>query len=475
LRVEGEGAAQVTVGAVDAQVPRPERPATHPELERRLEALKDERAAVADAIAAATTRKQFVERFATSVPLGLGEKGDARPLAEWRSAFAAVGDEIAAADAVIRAARLKARDIDRAIAGVEADLKASPARKMEVRIEVAAEAAGSAVFRVSYSVRGAHWRPLYDARLDTGSRERKPSLELVRRAEIVQTTGEDWTDVALAVSTVRTAKGGSAPELSPLIVSYQQPVATARPQPRAKMDAAAPPAPASAARLESLAMREREATIETGGFQALFRIPGRVSVTAKEGRKALRITSATIAPELTVRAVPALDDAAYLQATFKQADEAPLLPGVVALYRDGVFVGRGAMPLVPKDEEVRLGFGVDEKVKVARAVVRRIQGSTGIITSSKIDEREYKITVRSGHTQPIRVRVEDQLPVSETDDLQVDLLTMTTPPTDRDARDRRGALGWEFDAKPGETREIKLGWRVRWPADKAVVYSPRMP
>jgi hypothetical protein len=26
---------------------------------------------------------------------------------------------------------------------------------------------------------------------------------------------------------------------------------------------------------------------------------------------------------------------------------------------------------------------------------------------------------------------------------------------------------------PGAEREVKLGWRVRWPSDKAVVYHPR--
>jgi len=46
-------------------------------------------------------------------------------------------------------------------------------------------------------VRGARWSPIYDARLDTGGR--KPSIDLVRRAEIVQATGEDWNDVQLAV------------------------------------------------------------------------------------------------------------------------------------------------------------------------------------------------------------------------------------------------------------------------------------
>ena len=155
--------------------------------------------------------------------MGLGEKGEARPLAEWRAAFAAVAEETATADNAIREARLRQREIDRELARLEPPLKANPPRKMEVRIDLAAGAPARSVLRVSYTVGGARWAPLYDARLDSGSRERKPALELVRRAEIVQQTGEDWSDVALSVSTVRTAKGGSAPELRPLIVRYPQP------------------------------------------------------------------------------------------------------------------------------------------------------------------------------------------------------------------------------------------------------------
>jgi len=33
-------------------------------------------------------------------------------------------------------------------------------------------------------------------------------------------------------------------------------------------------------------------------------------------------------------------------------------------------------------------------------------------------------------------------------------------------------MEWAFEAKPGETREIKLGWRVRWPKGKAVQFAP---
>ena len=123
-----------------------------------------------------------------------------------------------------------------------------------------------------------------------------------------------------------------------------------------------------------------------------------------------------------MRAVPALDETAYLEASFKHAEEAPLLPGRVSLYRDGIFVGRGQMALTPKDETLRLGFGADDKVKVARALTRKIEGSAGIISSAKTDEREFKITLRSGHDRPIKAVIEDQVPASEIADIQVEML-----------------------------------------------------
>src|SRR5690606_26406082 len=100
------------------------------------------------------------------------------------------------------------------------------------------------------------------------------------------------------------------------------------------------------------------------------------------------------------------------------------------------------------------------------------EGTAGLIGSSKTDEREFKTTVRNGHAVPVRISIEDRILVSETEDIQVELLPLTTPPTARDVRDRRGVLEWSFDLAPGEARDIKLGWRVRWPKDKAVQYLP---
>ena len=207
LRVEGEGGARLVIGAVDARRPRPAPPANLPVIDKQIEALRDRRDRARRHHRCCDRTSQVRRAVRRSLPGRSGEKGEARPLSEWRAAFAAISEEIAGADTAIRDAKLKQRDLDREIARLEADRSANPPRKLEVRIDLNASGAASALLRVTYSVRGARWAPIYDARLDTGSKDRKPSLELVRRAEIVQTSGEDWADVALAVSTVRTAQG----------------------------------------------------------------------------------------------------------------------------------------------------------------------------------------------------------------------------------------------------------------------------
>jgi uncharacterized protein (TIGR02231 family) len=476
LRVEGEGGARLTIGAIDARPPRPAPPVDLSEIDKRIEALKDERANLQGAVDAAGARRKFAERFAEASPAGLGEKGEARPLTEWRAAFAAVGEEVASADTAIREAQRKQREIDREIARLEQDRAVKPPNKLEVRIEMASAAATKATLRVTYAVRNARWAPLYDARLDTGAKDRKPALELVRRAEITQSTGEDWSNVSLGVSTVRTARGGSAPELNSLIVQYPQvprPLAAGSAsdmaRSRAMLEAAPPPAVAESRKVAE----EQQATVEVSGFQVTFKIPGRVSVGANEGSKSLRIASAAIAPDLLVRSVPVINPTAFLEASFKQAEDAPLLPGRVSIYRDGAFVGRGRMAGASKDETVRLGFGADDKVKIERTVLKRNEGSAGlIVTTSKTDERAFKTTVRNGHDFPLRIAIEDQLPVSENEEIVVEMLPSTTPPTTTNLRDKRGVLEWAFEAKPGEVKDIAFAWRVRWPKDKGVVMTP---
>ena len=102
----------------------------------------------------------------------------------------------------------------------------------------------------------------------------------------------------------------------------------------------------------------------------------------------------------------------------------------------------------------------------------QVSGRTNRCPTSKTNERSFKTTVRNGHDFPIRIAIEDQLPISENEEIVVEMLPSTTAPTASNIRDKRGVLEWAFEAKAGEVRDISFAWRVRWPKDKGVVMVP---
>ncbi len=179
--------------------------------------------------------------------------------------------------------------------------------------------------------------------------------------------------------------------------------------------------------------------------------PAGSSVAANEGAKSFRIATATIAPDLLVRT-------RCRRSTRPPSSKPPssrprrrrCCPAGSRSIATASSSGRGQMALTPKDETVRLGFGVDDKVKVARTDgaqdtrARPASSPRPRPTSASSRSRCATATIR-----PIRVAVEDQLPVSEIDDIKVEMLPSTTPPTERDMRNRRGVMAWSFDAPPG--------------------------
>ena len=62
----------------------------------------------------------------------------------------------------------------------------------------------------------------------------------------------------------------------------------------------------------------------------------------------------------------------------------------------------------------------------------------------------------------------DQIPVSENTAITVDMLPATTPPTEKQVADKRGVVGWTLDLAPSESRDIRLAYRLKWPADRDI-------
>ena len=260
------------------------------------------------------------------------------PLDQWTAAWDAVGEALERAGVAIVTLQGRVEALDLEIAAAEAARPAAPPNgqpRRDVAIAIEASAAAEAALRVTYRVAGARWTPVYDLRLETGGKDRKPALELSRRAQVSQATGEDWTDAALTVSTVRALRGTQAPVVDDLVVSLVDPVEIARRaeraaamQRRAPVPAAAPPMlakqPSAMAAFEDRAEAEQvSAEVEAGTFQASFRIAGTVTLASDGTVRTFPLTSRRIDPTLVVKTAPALDETAYLEASFVHDDDAP--------------------------------------------------------------------------------------------------------------------------------------------------------
>jgi len=483
LRVAGEGTAAIGIGAVEARL-APADTRSDTAIESKLKALRADREGWQVTIDALTAKADMIKRFGQSSPEKLSAESKPLDVGQWTSAFDTVGAALAKVGDDLRAARTRARDIDEEIKAVEATRPRQTGKPplRDITIALDAAAATKAKFTVAYRVSGASWRAAYDAKLDTGAASRKPSLELVRRAQIYQRTGEDWGDVTLAVSTTRALRGSQAPEVQPERIAFWEPPApmaagmARRDAPMAKMQmdsvrsnaetAAAPAAP------PPVQAAEQQSVLQADAWQANFVVPGRISVPADGAAKNFALGSKRYEPALIIKTSPALDPTAYLEAHLDNTEEAPLLPGPISVQRDGAFVGQGAMGSVAPGEGFDLGFGADDRVTVSRVPVKRKENEPTWYNQTKIDQRDFKTTIRNLHDFAIKAVVVDRIPFSENNAIVVEQLSQTTPPTEKQVGDKRGVLAWTFDLKPQEQKELRLAWRMKWPADRDVTFQP---
>jgi len=94
----------------------------------------------------------------------------------------------------------------------------STAGRLTLRLSAAMDT--RADFTISYIAQNAYWTPYYDVRADNIN----SPLKLSYKAKIVQTTGIDWKQVKLSLSTSSPAQYGNAPLLNSWFLAYISPV-----------------------------------------------------------------------------------------------------------------------------------------------------------------------------------------------------------------------------------------------------------
>ena len=483
IRVEGAGEGELLVGSVDTRsryLGNDAADAQRKGIEKDIQTLQVERQGLDQTVADLQQQRNILYSLADKqlVPQSTTDTTKAIDAVQLGALLDVVGQRLAGLSKDVTVAQNRQRDIDEKINALSAKLgELAPADeyRTEVVVNVDAAAAAKGNLRISYRVQEASWVPFYDARLSIGDGKTKPLLDLIQRAEVTQNTGESWKDVTLVLSTARPSGSTAAPDMMAWEISKVEP------QVAGAAESVAAPAPKAKAEMElndfdlgrsikmrrlekpKLAIAQKQAVVSTAGFQATYAIAGRVTVDNAGQSKKVRITSGQLEAALSAVVVPRVDTTAYLSAAFTVAGTGPQLGGIVNLFRDGVFVGQGNLPLLNPTEKAELGFGADDLIKVKRAEVKRVAGEEGFFTSSNGDERAWDITVKNLHTQAMPVRVIDRVPFTASKEIEIVEIPGMTPPTVRDIDKKRGLLAWDFTLDPQAENALKTGYKITWP------------
>lgn len=439
------------------------------ELRARLEQLTDQRAVIQDEMDTAQTQIKLLESLAANPAGGTAGGSTATSGTGLSTLLASVGTNAAAARTRLREARLRQRGVDSDIETARAELaKVATARKASTELRVAVESTGTASVpvSVSYRVEDAGWDWIYQARLDTTAGR----IDLLRQGRVRQRSGEDWSDVALTLTTAVPEANASTPTLNAQFLDLQdrQPVMVAPPAPRV-LGAMRPQAQAA----EIVEMPQAIVALRprATAFTVDYDVPGRTSLAADNQERLLPVASEQFGAAVVARVLPAVSRRAWLEATFRYEQDTPIEAGTLQLYRDGAYVGEAPTAAILPGADVCMPFGTDERIRVAVRDEAAKSDQTAGLGRQAVQETRQRFEITSYHATPINVQVLDRVPVSRNNDVRVEVLKGATEPTRKDVDGKAGVYAWEFSAQPQKTMTLRQYYAVRYPRDRVLTRS----
>ena len=332
------------------------------------------------------------------------------------------------------------------------------AQVMKVTVQLAS--ARAANVRLNYQVRGPGWQPSYRAQLDTT----KNQVHLERQAQVVQASGEDWSNVRLRLSTgqpTRSTQGAMPP---PWVVDIAQPAPPA---------ALAIPAPAPIARAgrhgqDVCRSRHGSGPARPGCLKYRHGLHHAVRRAIQDHRP-IQLRANHADPGAGKSGHHLVDAhrscgrrAAYLIATL-QAPQGIWPAGPVTLFRDDALVGSGRLDFGNAQALAQgLSFGRDDQVVVRRMPAQSNTGSGGW-TNSKTERtvvRSYSVENR--HDQVIALQVLDAAPTSRNEQIKVQSQYSPQPGTTR-WNAQNGMIAWEQNLDARATAQFQATHQIRFP------------
>ncbi|CUA74076.1 Protein F37C4,5 [Caenorhabditis elegans] [Rhizoctonia solani] len=427
----------------------------------------------------------------------------------------AVAKRIQELDAQIKKA---SQELDDARSKVYED-KRGEKRGTRVTVTVLAETDGKAELMLTYVVSNASWTPLYDIRAAIAkSPDATSKMMLHYRASITQTTGENWPEVGLTLSTASPQLGSKVPTLSPWKIGFPAPPPPPPPgraQPVARYMAEASSAEESDDYMGFAlfddepvpAMAARTAHVATAGvLSATFGIPGRSDIPSDGGSHKVVVAVLDLEAELEWICVPREKESVFLTCKVVNSSEFTLLPGEASVFMDDNFVSKSRIEHVSPNDSFKTSLGVDSSLRVtypSAKTLNRTMTQSGFSFLARerqsVSAQSQRITIRNSRLTTVSdLRVVDHLPVSTDAKLKVNVIAPSGldvhqapgSPAKPESEDKKndkerpwtnvgkgvkarwapldvggeGTVEWKCEIGPSEETELELAWEVSAPA-----------
>lgn len=424
-------------------------------LDTRIRELEDQKAAITADEAAQTVVLGYLKNY------GNDKQGGASPIANTAEQL-----RRSAQDALQRQHQAQRRSevIEKQLGPLLAErdrLIASNPQVRTVQIRLAAQTEGE--LRLSYRLKQAGWSPVYRAYLDTN----KAQLRLERHAQVAQTSGEDWSNVNLRLSTAQPNLANRINPPYPWTLDIRPPVQTlnymAAPAPMAKIVAVTGSRRALADEEET--SPNFDVSVFQGEFAAEFVVPGKVNLSSDGQRVGFALGNQNLEAQIKVHVQPQQEAQAYLLA--EAARPTGSWPGgSLQLFRDGDFVGQSQLRL-DSEERLELFFGRDEMMRVQAEPEQRDAANKGFIGSRAEQKIGHAYLIENLHKKAVTLQVLESSPVARHEDIHVQ--TQFSPKPALEAWHKQaGIIAWQLPLEAGKSVRLTADYVISYPKDAVV-------
>ncbi|MCA9936593.1 MAG: mucoidy inhibitor MuiA family protein [Ardenticatenaceae bacterium] len=477
VRVMGQGTAKVRLLGVDVSRHHyTETPSEKVrELEQQIEQLEDDLRTLQDDKTGWLAQAKYLDGLRQST--AEFAKGLARgriDVAQQSTLLTFLQEEDGRIRAATRELDQQQRELNRQLDKLRRELKAlqsaRPRERYQANMDVEALSEGDFTLSLSFVVRKAGWRPLYDVRFLTNGDA--PRLAVSYIAEIFQNTGQDWPDVAVTVSTARPALNQRLPELRPWFVDEWQPQVMAKKSaPTGKRMRAEAPAPAmdreDAMLFADAAPPEPQpvvaevavAEVQSGGTAVSFKVGGSVDIPGDGSPHKTTVSEFEFAPKVDYLAVPKHTDAVFRRATLTNDSPSPLLAGSASLFVDEEFIGQTKLEYVPTNGELELLLGVEERITIERELARR-DVDKRLLKDNRQLRYGYKMTAKNLLETAVQLELHDHIPVPRHEQIKVRLENAQPAPA---KQSDLNLLEWHLTLPAGAEQAVTYEYLVEHP------------